>query len=203
MPRAGPGELALRGWWHAAARQTTISLPLSGLLSHEQRGWPSGICGQTDGHQLGAQEDDGMRLVAKAVLWLHSTLYRLTNGRIGGRFIAGSPILLSRPSGGGPASSGPDRWPTSATATASCCVPPTAAPLGILAGTTTCARPAGPRSRSAPSTLSSAPRPLIPPSAASCSLALSDVQGLRPRPSAAPGDADRPRPPPVALTARR
>jgi hypothetical protein len=35
-----------------------------------------------------------MRLVAKAVLWLHSTLYRLTNGRIGGRFIAGSPILL-------------------------------------------------------------------------------------------------------------
>jgi deazaflavin-dependent oxidoreductase (nitroreductase family) len=35
-----------------------------------------------------------MRLVAKAVLWLHSTSYRLTNGRIGGRFIAGSPILL-------------------------------------------------------------------------------------------------------------
>ena len=28
--------------------------------------------------------------IAKAVLWLHSTLYRLTNGR----FIAGSPILL-------------------------------------------------------------------------------------------------------------
>jgi hypothetical protein len=35
-----------------------------------------------------------MRLVARAVLWLHVTLYRLTNGRIGGRFIAGSPILL-------------------------------------------------------------------------------------------------------------
>jgi F420H(2)-dependent quinone reductase len=35
-----------------------------------------------------------MQLVAKAVLWLHVTLYRLTNGRIGGRFIAGSPILL-------------------------------------------------------------------------------------------------------------
>jgi deazaflavin-dependent oxidoreductase (nitroreductase family) len=35
-----------------------------------------------------------MRLVAKAVLWLHSTLYRLTNGHIGGRFIAGIPILL-------------------------------------------------------------------------------------------------------------
>jgi deazaflavin-dependent oxidoreductase (nitroreductase family) len=35
-----------------------------------------------------------MRLVAKAVLWLHVSLYRLTNGRIGGRFIAGSPILL-------------------------------------------------------------------------------------------------------------
>jgi F420H(2)-dependent quinone reductase len=35
-----------------------------------------------------------MQPIAKAVLWLHSTLYRLTNGRIGGRFIAGSPILL-------------------------------------------------------------------------------------------------------------
>jgi F420H(2)-dependent quinone reductase len=35
-----------------------------------------------------------MRLIGKAVLWLHVTLYRLTNGRIGGRFIAGSPILL-------------------------------------------------------------------------------------------------------------
>src|SRR4029450_12025609 len=35
-----------------------------------------------------------MRLVAKGVLWLHVSLYRLTNGRIGGRFIAGSPILL-------------------------------------------------------------------------------------------------------------
>jgi F420H(2)-dependent quinone reductase len=35
-----------------------------------------------------------MRLVAKVVLWLHVALYRLTNGRIGGRFIGGSPILL-------------------------------------------------------------------------------------------------------------
>jgi deazaflavin-dependent oxidoreductase (nitroreductase family) len=35
-----------------------------------------------------------MQLIAKAVSRLHSTLYRLTNGRIGGRFIAGSPILL-------------------------------------------------------------------------------------------------------------
>jgi F420H(2)-dependent quinone reductase len=35
-----------------------------------------------------------MQLAAKAFLWLHVTLYRLTNGRIGGRFIAGSPILL-------------------------------------------------------------------------------------------------------------
>ena len=35
-----------------------------------------------------------MQLVAKAFLWVHVTLYRLTNGRIGGRFIAGSPILL-------------------------------------------------------------------------------------------------------------
>ena len=37
-----------------------------------------------------------------------STLYRLTNGRIGGRSIAGSPILLLAPRGGS-ASSGPDR----------------------------------------------------------------------------------------------
>ena len=35
-----------------------------------------------------------MQLIVKAVLWLHVSLYRLTNGRIGGRFIAGSPILL-------------------------------------------------------------------------------------------------------------
>jgi len=35
-----------------------------------------------------------MQLVAKAFLWVHVTLYRLTNGRIGGKFIAGSPILL-------------------------------------------------------------------------------------------------------------
>jgi F420H(2)-dependent quinone reductase len=35
-----------------------------------------------------------MQLTARVVLWLHVTLYRLTNGRIGGRFIAGSSILL-------------------------------------------------------------------------------------------------------------
>jgi F420H(2)-dependent quinone reductase len=35
-----------------------------------------------------------MQLLAKAILWLHVSLYRLTNGRIGGRFVAGSPILL-------------------------------------------------------------------------------------------------------------
>jgi deazaflavin-dependent oxidoreductase (nitroreductase family) len=35
-----------------------------------------------------------MQLIARAFLWVHVTLYRLTNGRIGGRFIAGSPILL-------------------------------------------------------------------------------------------------------------
>ena len=35
-----------------------------------------------------------MQLIAKAFLWVHIPLYRLTNGRIGGRFIAGSPILL-------------------------------------------------------------------------------------------------------------
>jgi F420H(2)-dependent quinone reductase len=35
-----------------------------------------------------------MQLIAKAFLWVHITLYRPTNGRIGGRFIAGSPTLL-------------------------------------------------------------------------------------------------------------
>src|SRR4029453_19262722 len=35
-----------------------------------------------------------MQLLAKAILWLHVNLYRLTNGRLGGRFIAGSRILL-------------------------------------------------------------------------------------------------------------
>ena len=35
-----------------------------------------------------------MKLVARVALWLHVTLYRLTNGRVGGRFVAGSPILL-------------------------------------------------------------------------------------------------------------
>jgi deazaflavin-dependent oxidoreductase (nitroreductase family) len=35
-----------------------------------------------------------MQLAAKAFLWVHVTRYRLTNGRIGGKFIAGSPILL-------------------------------------------------------------------------------------------------------------
>jgi deazaflavin-dependent oxidoreductase (nitroreductase family) len=35
-----------------------------------------------------------MQLIAKAFLWMHITLYRLTNGRIGGKFIVGSPILL-------------------------------------------------------------------------------------------------------------
>jgi F420H(2)-dependent quinone reductase len=35
-----------------------------------------------------------MQLIAKAFSWVHVTLYRLTNGRIGGKFIAGSPILL-------------------------------------------------------------------------------------------------------------
>jgi hypothetical protein len=114
-----------------------------------------------------------MQLIAKAVLWLHVSLYQLTNGRIGGRFIAGSPILLlttigrrtgkrrTRPlayvrdgeryvlcasNGGSPAHPG---WYHNL------CVPPV-----------------GPRSRSEPSTLLSAPGPPIPPSAASCSPAL-------------------------------
>ena len=40
-----------------------------------------------------------MQLIAKAFFWVHVTLYRLTNGRIGGKFIAGSPILLHTTTG--------------------------------------------------------------------------------------------------------
>jgi len=36
----------------------------------------------------------GMRVLARAFLWLHVMLYRLTNGRIGGRFLGGTSILL-------------------------------------------------------------------------------------------------------------
>jgi hypothetical protein len=35
-----------------------------------------------------------MQLIGKAGLWLHVTLHRLTSGRIGGRFISETPILL-------------------------------------------------------------------------------------------------------------
>ena len=116
-----------------------------------------------------------MQLIAKAFLWVHITLYRLTNGRIGGRFIAGSPILLLTTTvrRTGKQRTRPlayvrdgDRFVLCASNGGS---------LGILAGTTTCARPAGRRSRSAPSSLPSAPRPPnppIPPSAAGCSPAL-------------------------------
>jgi hypothetical protein len=90
-----------------------------------------------------------MQLIAKAFLWVHITLYRLTNGRIGGKFIARSRSCCSPPPGGRPASSGPDRSPMSATKTASCYAPPTAAPLTIPPGTTTCAPPAEPSKRPA------------------------------------------------------
>jgi hypothetical protein len=90
-----------------------------------------------------------MRLLAKAFLWLHVTLYRLTNGRIGGRFVAGSPILLLTTTG---RRTGKRRtrplWPMSATTTAMCCAPPTAAPPPIPAGTTIYLPPAGQRSGS-------------------------------------------------------
>jgi hypothetical protein len=93
-----------------------------------------------------------MQLLAKAVLWLHVTLYRLTNGRIGGRFIAGSPILLLTTTGRrtGKRRTRPlayvrdgDRYVLCASNGGS---PP------IPAGTTTYLPPAGPRSKSAPST---------------------------------------------------
>jgi deazaflavin-dependent oxidoreductase (nitroreductase family) len=54
----------------------------------------SRISGQTDGNNVDRRQEDGVQLIARAVLWLHVTLYRLTNGRLGGRFIAGTPILL-------------------------------------------------------------------------------------------------------------
>jgi hypothetical protein len=102
-------------------------------------------------------------------------LYRLTNDRIGGRSIAGSPILLLAP-GGGSASSGPDRSAYVRDGDRYVLCASNAAPLGILAGTTTCAGPAGPRSRSDLSRLPSAPRLPIP---AGCSPLCADVQGLR------------------------
>ncbi len=49
--------------------------------------------GQTAGHDLAAK-GMGMRVLARAFLWLHVMLYRLTNGRIGGRFLGGTSILL-------------------------------------------------------------------------------------------------------------
>jgi len=100
-----------------------------------------------------------------------STLYRLTNDRIGGRSIAGSPILLLAP-GGGSASSGPDR----------------SAYVRDGDRYVLCASKGGsPRHpgwyhnlcvtgraevQVGPSSLPSASRPPIPPSAASCSPAL-------------------------------
>ncbi len=69
-----------------------------------------------------------MRLVARAVLSLHVSLYRLTNGRIGGRFIAGSAILLLTTTGRRTGKRRTRPWPMSATASATCRVPPTAAP---------------------------------------------------------------------------
>jgi hypothetical protein len=54
----------------------------------------SRISGQTDGNKVDRRREDGVQLIGRAVLWLHVTLYRLTNGRLGGRFIAGTPILL-------------------------------------------------------------------------------------------------------------
>ena len=123
-----------------------------------------------------------MQLAAKASLGVHVTLYRLTNGRIGGKFIAASRFSCSRPPVGGPASGGPDRWPTSARRRPLVRVRlPTALlhlPV-ILAWYHNLARPARPRSRSDPSILPSAPRPPIPPSAASCSRAFAGGQGLR------------------------
>ena len=61
-----------------------------------------------------------MRLVAKAVLWLHVSLYRLTNGRLGGRFIAGSPILLLTTTGRKTGKRRTRPRPLSATASALC-----------------------------------------------------------------------------------
>jgi F420H(2)-dependent quinone reductase len=113
-----------------------------------------------------------MQLVAKAVLWLHSTLYRLTNGRIGGRFIAGSPILLLTTTGRrtGKRRTRPlayvrdgDRFVLCASNGGSPQHP----------GWYHNLRAAGRAEiQVGPSTLPSAPGPPIPPSAASCSPAL-------------------------------
>ena len=93
-----------------------------------------------------------MQLLAKAFLWLHVTLYRLANGRIGGRFVAGSPILLLTTTGRrtGKRRTRPlayvrddDRYVLCASNGGSPTHP---------GCTTTWPRPAGPRSRSALST---------------------------------------------------
>jgi hypothetical protein len=72
-------------------------------------------------------------------------------------------------------------------------------PSASWLGTTTCARPAGPRSRSAPSSLPSAPRPPIPPSAAGWSPALCPCTRATPatstRPAANPAGGADPRAP--------
>jgi hypothetical protein len=132
-----------------------------------------------------------MQLIAKAVLWLHSTLYRLTNGRIGGKFIAGSPILLLTTTGRrtGKQRTRPlayvrdgDRFVLCASNGGSLTIPP---------GITTCAPPAEPSSRSAPSSLPSAPRLPIPPSAPSCSPALCRCTRATPATSTRPAARSR------------
>jgi F420H(2)-dependent quinone reductase len=101
--------------------------------------------------------EDSVQLLVKVVLWLHATLDRLTNGRIGGRFIAGSPILLLTTTGRrtGKRRTRPltyvrvgERYVLCASNGGS----PT-----HRAGITTWPRPAGPRSRSALSTWPSPP----------------------------------------------
>jgi hypothetical protein len=114
-----------------------------------------------------------MQLLVKVVLWQYVSLYRLTNGRIGDRFIAGSPILLLTTTGRktGKRRTRPlayvrdgERYVLYASNGGS---PP------IPAGTTTWPPPARPTSRSAPSTGPSRLGRPTRPSVAGCFPALS------------------------------
>jgi hypothetical protein len=144
-----------------------------GLPSHATTVGPSAICGQTSDHQRWltrtwrhAADRQGVPLGAHHPVPPDQRPHRRQVHRRQPDPAAHHHRATDRQA------ADPTPSPTSATAIASCYAPPTAAPLTIPPGTTTCAPPAEPSSRSAPSSLPSAPRPPIPPSAASCSPAL-------------------------------
>jgi hypothetical protein len=67
----------------------------------------SRISDQTDGNNVDRRREDGVQLIARAVLWPHVTLYRLTNGRSVAASSLAPRSCSSPPPGGGPASAAP------------------------------------------------------------------------------------------------